>query len=297
MAQLHGRNEDERGWSPPTDRVVTIVELLAAQDHPSSVAAIASRLELNRSTVTSILLALERAGWVIRQSDRKYALGPGLIGVSEAVRRSPPLSAECADAVEQLAQRTGCAAALASVGNDELRFLAVVHASERIPAGIGVGTRLPLTAPVGVAVMAHRDRIAQRRWLASAQPGASAGLDAALSQVRRSGVAVFGLGDANPQTLDLLAEVVELLAAHPRREALRQRVFGLLASLNGNPYTTEQLATSQGLSVNYLAAPVFTDGEAVYELQLGPLRDAVSAADRERYIREISATAATLSSV
>lgn len=296
MVRPDGRDEDERVGSPPTDRVVAIVALLAAAHQPSSVASIASRLELNRSTVTSILLALERAGWAVRHADRRYTLGPGLIGVADAVRQQWPLSTECTHAIEQLAERTGCGAALALVGTTELRFLTVVRGPGRIPAGVGVGVRLPLAAPVAAAVIAHRDAQARQTWLASAHQAGREMLDDVLTQVQQNGVAVFGLGDTNPEALDVLAEVVELLAEHPRQAALRQRVFELLASLNGNPYTAEQLAASQSLSVSYLAAPVFEKGRAVYELQLGPLRDAVSAPERHRYIHEIRATAEKLSS-
>jgi hypothetical protein len=144
--------------------------------------------------------------------------------------------------------------------------------------------------------MAHRDAQAQRAWLASAQGVSREVLDDVLCQVQQKGVAVFGQGGADPEALDVLAAVVELLAEHPRRTALRQRVFELLTGLNGNPYTAKQLATAKALSVSYLAAPVFDRGEAVCELQLGPLQGAVSAADRKRYIREIRATAEKLSS-
>jgi DNA-binding IclR family transcriptional regulator len=296
MVRPAGRNEDERAGSPPTDRVIAIVELLANQHQPSSVASIASRLELNRATVTSILLALEQAGWALRRADRKYTLGPGLVGVADAVRQLLPLSKEFTNAVEELAERAGCGAALALVGDTELSFLTVVRGMGRIPAGVGAGVRLPLLAPVAAAVIAHHDAQAQRTWLASAQNDSREALDGVLSQARQSGVVVFGLGGADPEALDVLAEVAELLAEHPRRAALRQRVFQMLAGLNGNPYTTKELATSQALSVSYLTAPVFDTGQAVYELQLGPLRAAVSAPERNRYIREIRATAEKLSS-
>jgi DNA-binding IclR family transcriptional regulator len=289
-------DDETRPGSPPTDRVVAIVGLLAAQTQPSSVASIASRLELNRATVTSILLALEQAGWVARRSDRKYTLGPGLIGVADTVRRLWPLSTESAHLIEQMAERAGCGAGLALVGASELSFLTLVRGRGRIPAGVGVGVRLPLIAPVGAAVIAHRDAQARRAWLDSAQGVSREVLEDVLAQAERNGVMVFGLGGPGLEALDVLAEVVELLDEHPRRSALRQRVFELLTGVNGSPYTAEQLATPAALSVSYLTAPVFETGVATYELQLGPLRREVSAADRDRYIREIRSTAEQLSS-
>jgi DNA-binding IclR family transcriptional regulator len=293
---MGGRDDEKRAGSPPTDRVVAVVGLLAAQSQPSSVASIASRLELNRATVTSILLALEQAGWAVRRADRSYTLGPGLIGIADTVRRLWPLSTESAHVIEQLAERAGCGAGLALVGVSDLSFLTLVRGRGRIPAGVGVGVRMPLIAPVGATAIAHRDAQARQAWLGSAHGVGRDVLDDVLAQVRQNGVVVFGLGGPGLEALDVLAEVVELLAEHPRRVALRQRVFDLLTGVNGNPYTAEQLATPQPLSVSYLAAPVFDNGEATYELQLGPLRREVSAAERERYISEIRATAQQLSS-
>lgn len=293
---MGGRDDEKRGGSPPTDRVVAVVGLLAAQSQPSSIASIASRLELNRATVTSILLALEQAGWAVRRADRGYTLGPGLIGVADTVRRLWPLSTESTHVIEQLAERAGCGAGLALVGPAELSFLTLVRGRGRIPAGVGVGVRLPLIAPVGATVVAHRDAPAQQAWLESAHGVGRDVLDDVLAQVRSNGVVVFGLGGPGLAALDVLAEVVDLLDEHPRRAALRQRVFELLTGVNGNPYTATQLATAEPLSVSYLAAPVFDNGEATYELQLGPLRRDVSAADRDRYIHEIRVTAQQLSS-
>ncbi|TAM64845.1 helix-turn-helix domain-containing protein [Mycobacterium sp.] len=294
MAQPH--DEGERAGSPPTDRVVAIVELLAGQSEPSSVASIASRLELNRSTVTSILLALERAGWAARQPDRRYTLGPGLFGVAEAVRNSLPLPERFTDALAQLAQRAGCGATLALVGATEMTFLGVVGGQGLIPPGVGVGVRLPLIAPVGAAVIAHRDTQARTAWLASTPAARRPVYQDVLTQVRRNGVAVFGLGDSDPEVLNVLGEIAELLAEHPQRSALRQRVFELLIGLGANPYTAQQLTTTKPLSVSYLIAPVFNaDGRAVYELQLGPLRSSVTAAERKRFVGELRATATELS--
>ncbi|BBZ15253.1 IclR family transcriptional regulator [Mycobacterium branderi] len=289
-------NADERSESPPTDRVVAILELLSRQSEPSSVASIVSRLELNRSTVTSILVALERAGWVVRRPDLRYVLGPGLLGVAEAVRESLPLPARFDDAIAELAQRSGCGASLALVGTGEMTFLSVVRGQGRVPPGVGAGVRLPLTAPVGAAVIAHRDARTRKRWLASAPTSLRPAFEDVLSQVRTRGVAVFGLGESDPKVLDVLGEVAELLAEHPRRVALRQQVFELLIGLGANPYTVDQLATRKRLSVGYLIAPVFNaDGQAAYELQLGPLQSSASAAERKRYIDEVWATAAKLS--
>jgi DNA-binding IclR family transcriptional regulator len=177
-----------------------------------------------------------------------------------------------------------------------MTFVGVVPGPGRVPAGVGVGVRLPLIAPTGAAVIAHRDPRTQHVWLESSRTVGRSVLDDVLSQARQTGVTVFGVGDSDPEVLDVLAEVAGLLAEHPRRGGLRRRVFELLTGLSGHPYTAGQLGTPGDLSVSYLSAPVFdADGFAVYELQIGPLRAAVSPTERERYIDEITAAAGRLS--
>src|SRR5205823_2361202 len=69
--------------SPPTDRVVAVLELLAGNES-RTVSEVARALDLNRSTATAVLTALAGAGWVERLPDRGYVLGPGLLPVAEA---------------------------------------------------------------------------------------------------------------------------------------------------------------------------------------------------------------------
>lgn len=284
-----------RGGSPPTDRVVAIVEFLAAEPEPSSVATIATRLEFNRSTATAILAALERAGWVERRPDLRYSLGAGLYGVAEAVRAAFPVSHQFGDVLDDLAQRTQCDATLALVGNSTLTFVNVARGHGQVPAGVSVGGHVPLTAPLGAAVIAYRDRRVQERWLDSAAPESRDVLEGLLEHVRQTGVAVFGLGDANLEVLVVLAEVAQMLTEHPRRSALQRQVFDLLSNLAGNSYTAAELASEADLSVSYLSAPVFVDGQPVYEVQLGPLQSAVSPAKRTKYMDEIRSAATVLS--
>ena len=96
--------------------------------------------------------------------------------------------------------------------------------------------------------------------------------------------------------LGVLGDVAELLSEHPRRSALRQRVFETLVSLGGKPYSTAQLESPEPLAVSYLSTAVENAaGHPAYEIQLGPLDPSVSAADRARYIHELRSAAAKLS--
>ncbi|BCI80532.1 IclR family transcriptional regulator [Mycobacterium sp. SMC-18] len=281
--------------SPPTDRVVAVLEFIATEAEPVSVAAMASRLELSRSTVTSILAALSKAGWVSRQPDRRYRLGPGLLRLAGAVQSQLTPSEAFSHVLAELADRVGCAVSLALVDQTEMTMVGVAAGPGQVPAGVDTGARLPMTAPLGVSVMAYRNKQSQHDWIDTAPAAHRPVLQALLRQVRRSGVAVFGADGAALEILEVVGEVVGLLAEHPRSGALRQRLFQFLSRLSARPYTTEELAADAALSISYLSAPVFDrGGNAVYELQIGCLRSQVSRAERDEYVREIRSTAATL---
>ena len=78
--------------SPPTERVVATVSLLAARpDEPLSLAELTRRLGVNKSTGHAILTSLAAAGWVLRDPTRKtYRLGPALVALGRQAAASFP---------------------------------------------------------------------------------------------------------------------------------------------------------------------------------------------------------------
>lgn len=276
---------------------MAVLEFIAAETEPASVASIAARLDLSRSTVTSILAALTRTGWVSRLADRRYRLGPGLLRVANAVHAQLTPSQQVSEALADLAERVGCGVSLALVGQSEMTMLNIAAGRGQVPAGVDTGVRLPLAAPLGASVMAFRSQQSQQDWIRTAPESHWPVLRSLLHQIHRSGAAVFAADGVTLEILDVLRELVGLLAEHPRNVAIRQRLFEFLSRLSARPYAAEELASDAELSISYLSAPVFDQGgNAAYELQIGTLRPAVTRAEREKYIREICSTAAILAS-
>ncbi|MFI6981265.1 helix-turn-helix domain-containing protein [Embleya sp. NPDC050154] len=280
--------------SPPTDRVVAVVELIAAAAPVGlSVSEVAARLDLNRSTATAVLAALESPGWVQRGADRLYTLGPGLLAVADAVHARVRPPDDAAEVLAGLAERVGCGAALSLVGTDHVVFLVVEPGPGLVPAGIEVGTRLPLRPPAGASVMPWRPAAERAAWLAHAPE-----LAPALDTIRSHGVAAWRPRTDSTELLAVLRDVVGLLDEHPGRTALRARVRTQLASISAHPYTDADLTSDEPLPLSYLAAPVRDPrGRPTHELQIGPLRNAVGPTERHTYITELRATAAHLSTM
>ncbi|MEV0433420.1 helix-turn-helix domain-containing protein [Nocardia sp. NPDC050413] len=275
--------------SPPTDRVVSVVELLAAEA-PLTAASVADRLALSRSTVAAILTTLESRGWAQRSRDLTYRLGPTF---PTAHRAAAPAGADAA--LRELARRVGCGAALSVVSSTSMTFVGLAAHHGRVPAGIEVGARVPLRAPAGASVIAFCPPERQHAWLATADPGRRHELTTALTEIRTAGLVVWGIDPADLATLDVLAEVAGHLAHSPASGPLRRRVLGLLGDLSGYPHTAADLAAAAPLPIAYLAAPVFDRDEVPrWELQIGPLHPAVSPGDRELYRTELLACAQKL---
>lgn len=279
--------------SPPTQRVISIVELLAARHGPLTSAQIADRLELNRSTAGAILAALVERGWARRRPDLGYEMGPGLaaLGLRAADTRRDRawMNAE----LERLAERIDCGAALTALDGDYLEFLAVTR--DRVTVGIESGARIPLLAPAGAGMIAHASRARRRAWLDTRGPERRAEFEAVLDIVRESGHCAWRLEPDSMPAVRVLTEVVDRLAEVPTSSELRGRVLAQLATIIGSAYDRTTLDRDIALPLSYISAPVFdAAGHAVMELQIGPLRPAVTRAERRRYFTEIADTASRI---
>lgn len=285
-----------RSASPPTERVIAIVELVAGHATPMTGAEIADELGLSRSTAAAVLNVLTERGWLRRAPDMRYRTGAWFDSFAASALGEPAAPANAVQVLDELAGEVGCGAALGLVGSDELKFVTVTAGPGRLPAGITAGTALPLRAPAGAAVVAFRDAEQQDRWLGTALAAHRDRLVEALHLIRSTGVAAWGIDAASSAELDVLAEVVEHLADHPAPRGLRTRVLALLAGIGGQPYCADEIRADARLPLSYLVAPVFdAGGHAVWELQIGPLREEVDLAERTRYTTHLHRAAQCLS--
>ncbi|MCP2275075.1 IclR family transcriptional regulator [Nocardia amikacinitolerans] len=284
--------------SPPTDRVVALMERLAALESPATAADLADSLGLSRSTVGAILGSLDGHGWVSRLPDLRYVLGPGFLAMAERARTALEGAAAVPSLLDGLAARVGCGAALSVVGSGQLVFIAVTRGVGHIPAGVEVGLRLPLQAPAGAAVVAFADPAVQRNWIAGGPAERRTEWQRGLRQIADRGFAAWGADVADLHRIDVLGRVIAHLSANASNPQLREEVQALVAEAGGRLHTAAALDADEPLPISYLAAPVFDrGGNALWELQIGPLRPSVSRPERQHYIRELTAAARALGAV
>lgn len=266
--------------SPPTRRVVAVVELLAESERALTVSEIVTRLSVARATVTAVLGELCAAGWVVRDTGLAYRLGPALerLGAAEPAEATAAVRAELAAA----ADAAGCGASLGRISGERLTIVAKHYAGERIVPGLSVGQSIPVTYPAGAAVMPWRTAAVRERWLGSA--GGRTGARELLDFVTTHGFAMFRPETDDAGLVDVLTELLGAIGAELLQPELRARVLRQLGRLTSRAYSAADIEASYPLPVSYVSAPVFRGDEAPYELQLGPLRAEVGPADRTRYI-------------
>lgn len=284
--------------SPPTDRVVAVVELLAALESPTTAADLADTLGLSRSTVGAILGSLHDHGWVGRLADLRYTVGPGLIASVDKARIALQGPTDVMGHLDGLAARVGCGAALSLVDSGQMVFIAVTRGIGHIPTGVEVGLRLPLQAPGGAAVVAFADKVIRKDWIDSAPQDQRDRLRRGLDQIAERGFAAWGADVADLHRIDVLGRVIAHLSVNASNQQLREDVQALMAETGGRLHDAAALDGVEPLPISYLAAPVFDRyGKALWELQIGPLRAAVTRAERRRYIDELTSAARALGSL
>ncbi|MEV6768040.1 helix-turn-helix domain-containing protein [Nocardia sp. NPDC051030] len=280
--------------SPPTQRVISIVELLAAHDTALTAAEIADSLELNRSTAGAILAALTERGWVLRLPDLSYELGPALGVIGARVAGTHGDRAWLGDELELLAARVDCGAALTALSGEYLEFVAVTR--DQLTAGMEAGARIPLLAPAGAALIAHSGTARQQDWLNTRGPERRDEFRAVLTTLRDTGYCAWRLEPDSLPTMRVFSEVAEHLAEHPASKELRGRVLAQLATVIGIAYDQTTLEKDIPLPLSYMSTPVFdADGHAVLELQIGPLRPDVTRSERRSYLTELTTAARRIS--
>ncbi|WP_228780382.1 helix-turn-helix domain-containing protein [Nocardia cyriacigeorgica] len=278
--------------SPPTRRVIAVVELLVESDRARSVSEIAAALSLARATVTAVLAELTDAGWLIRDDDLRYRPGPALARLAP---ESPAALGAVQTELAALAAAAGCGATLSRIDSDRLTVVAKQYSGARVVPGLSVGQSLPLAYPAGAAVMPWRAEAERRAWLATVSGPVRRAAPALLRFVADNGYAVFRPDADDAGLVDVLADLLGAVGSEVLQPQLRSRVLRQLSRLTARPYTEAEIASAESLPVSYLSAPVFDGAAAPYEVQIGPLAPAVGPDQRAEYITAIRAGAQAIS--
>ena len=152
--------------SPPTERVVRILDFLAGRpEERFGLSDLARRLGLSKPTCLGIVTSLTDAGYLVRDpGDKTYRLGPSLITLGHKAQESMRVSPAAREELRRLSARFGVTAALSGVIDDRITLLDLVAPAGARP-GVEVGQSYPFAPPVGLMFVLWDDE-AERDWLA-----------------------------------------------------------------------------------------------------------------------------------
>ncbi|CAJ1495658.1 IclR family transcriptional regulator [[Mycobacterium] burgundiense] len=156
--------------SPPTARVVAVLEFLAGHPHDRfGLSELARRIGLSKPTCLGILTTLTDAGYLVRDTadngrDKTYRLGPALIALGHTAQESLRISPAARAELRRLSQTYQTTAALSAVVDDRITLLDLVGPSG-VDVGVRVGQSYPFAPPVGLMFVLWDDD-ALRDWLA-----------------------------------------------------------------------------------------------------------------------------------
>lgn len=249
--------------SPPTERVIAIMEMLGTDPgRQFSLAEISRRLGISRATGHAILATLTARDWVSRDSGTaKYAWGSAITGLTGAGAFRAEL--------EDLAAVTGTQVYLARREENSLVIVDVAGQTATAPA-IGRGMRTPFVAPFGRDYVAWSDADAQRTWLeAIGQPSDALRTRIAkvINEIRARGFVVERL------TREYLRVYTALRALSDDGEvdAITAQLARAFADLSVIDVLPEELGTDSVHNIATVSAPIAgPDGQVAMSVTAAP---------------------------
>lgn len=215
---------------PAVARAVAILDLLAHEREPMSMAALAVRLGLPKSSMHGLCNTLLSFGYLRRVDGGALQIGPGVMSLAEAFVGSTNVASEF-DALWRGSPAPDETLILSVLNGTEVVYIAVRNGSRPLGLGFTIGMRLPAhLAATGKALLAHLPEARLRALyphgplprLTHRGPATLAELLAELERCRQQGYSIDDQG---------IREGVVSLAA-PIFDASGQPVAGLGVCLN-----------------------------------------------------------------
>ncbi len=129
---------------PGLRRGLRVLEILANEERPMSVADIAKQLDLSRSSVFRLTYTLLHMGFVEEMPGSKLlTLGPRVLNIGFAYLASKDLIEIARPEIEALRDRTSVSSHLAILDRREILYLSCMQTRSGFLSTMNVGTRLP----------------------------------------------------------------------------------------------------------------------------------------------------------
>lgn len=247
--------ESSRRASPPTGRVVAILDFLARHPHDRfGLTELARRLELSKPTCLGIVTTLTEAGYLVRDASAKtYGLGPALITLGHTAQESMRVNPAVREELRLLSSQFSTTAALSAVVDDRITLLELV-APPGARTGVRVGESYPFAPPVGLMFVLWDDE-ALGEWLAKVPTiplrTDSQRLERVVSECRATGYLVERLTPGGRRLYGLMAGMSSTLP-----DELRALLGELISDIGERVYLRSEGGRGRK-DVSVISAPVF----------------------------------------
>lgn len=161
--------------SPQTERLVEMVEYLAADPHREfQLTELARLVDLDAATCYPMLTELTRVGWLVKDRVRKtYRLGPRLIAVGTAAQSSLQISTYARPEMLRLSALTGVPTCLFIPSSEDLVIADLTYpdGSDHGHLPLQAGDHIEFGPPLGAVLAAWASQYSVDTWLRRVQPG------------------------------------------------------------------------------------------------------------------------------
>ena len=267
-ATVDAHSPQRQPASPPTERVVAIMELLASQPARGfTLAEITRELSISRATGHAIMSTLTSRDWVVRAASGAYSWGPGIASLS-----APAGELTHHGILQSLAESIGAQVFLA---RREASSIVVIDSAGETASGVHVerGLRMPLVAPFGRDYLAWSSTAAQRTWLAGVGKPTnpmSRRMSLVFNEIRERGYVIERLSREYIRVYTAL----RALGAEGEPDAITVRLARALADLTVIDILAAELAEPGLHNIATISAPVFdADGIVTMSISAAPFTE------------------------
>ncbi len=246
-----GAPKPGQGVSPPTERAISVLELLGR--HPEgqfSLAEICRSLGISRATGHAILHTLTARGWAVRDSETGwYAWGPAVAALGQPAE----VHQHRAD-LQALAGSSGTQVSLARREGETLVVIDTVGECLTGPR-IWRGMRTPFVAPIGRDYVAWSTPESQQKWLrATGTPGSGflERMTLVLNEIARRGYVVERLSRQYVRVYTAL----RALSTDGEVDEITRQLTQAFADLAVIDVVGEELDGDDSYSIATISAPV-----------------------------------------
>jgi len=143
---------------PAVTRALALLDLLAQEREAMSLTRLATRLQLPKSSVHGLCSTLASRGYLRRQDDGSYFIGPSVMGLATAFVSHTDVVREFSGLWQELAPPVDETIILSVQDATDVVYLAARHGDRPLGMAFAVGMRLPAhLAATGRAMLAYRD--------------------------------------------------------------------------------------------------------------------------------------------